>query len=141
MDKLNKIIESIYDSKRQKNYFAILTSTVVLIDVCASIEYSLKRYGPSKRYKKWVKEFLVPLIKEKGLTNYLEPINFWFLRNALLHEGSSNPNSNLQYQEWGKKRVRDIVPIANVNSEIKVFLADDGFEYPTLFLILHFFQI
>ncbi|QZT27494.1 hypothetical protein K6973_01665 [Streptococcus dysgalactiae] len=139
MDKLIEIIDSIWSSKKSDNYFAMLTSSVVLIDICASIEFHSNNYKPYKRYQKWVEDAIVPLIVEKNLTEYLEPVNFWFLRNSLLHEGSSNPNSNDQYQNFGEKKVRDIVPIANSTLDTKAFLVNDGFEYPVLMFDVVFF--
>lgn len=39
LNKVEDIIQSIEQSKEANNYFAMLTSSLVLIDICSSIEY------------------------------------------------------------------------------------------------------
>ena len=98
--RISKILESIRLSLKSENYFAILTSSLVLIDICSKI-YAPTEKETNKRYKKWIDDVL---IKNLSYSNdYLSSNNIWFLRCAMLHEGSADPTTNTSYQKFGRQ--------------------------------------
>ncbi|MFV8240738.1 hypothetical protein ACNNM0_08300 [Aerococcus viridans] len=140
ISRIKKIFESISLSISNNNYFASLTNSLILIDICAKI-YSPKETESNKRYKKWIDDnFITKLEGLSSANNYLSSNNIWFLRSAMLHEGSADPTTNKSYQKFGKKKVRDIVPtIFPEKFDKKVLVADQGEEYPTLFFDIIYF--
>lgn len=137
LGRISKILESIRLSLKSENYFAILTSSLVLIDICSKI-YAPTEKETNKRYKKWIDDVL---IKNLSYSNdYLSSNNIWFLRCAMLHEGSADPTTNTSYQKFGREKVRDIVPIIFPNEfNDKILVTDQGEKHPTLFFdIIHF---
>lgn len=137
VSRIVKIIESIRSSLNNKNHFASLSNTLILIDICAKVYAPLEREN-NKRYKKWIDDIL---LKQTYYSNdYLSSSNIWFLRCAMLHEGSTDPTTNASYQKFGKNKVRDIVPtIFPKEFDDKILVADQGEEYPTLFFDLIYF--
>lgn len=140
ISRIKKIFESIRCSISSENYFASLTNSLILIDICAKI-YSPKETKSNKRYKKWIDDNFITKLKDlSNSNNYLSSNNMWFLRNAMLHEGSSDPTTNQSYQKFGKEKVRDIVPtIFPKKFDKKVLVVDQGEEYPTLFFDIIYF--
>lgn len=136
-NRINKIIESIRSSVESNNHFAALTSSLILIDICAKVYDPLEKEN-NKRYKKWIDDILITKINYP--TDYLSSSNIWFLRCSMLHEGSTDPTSNTSYQKFGKNKVRDIVPtIFPKEYDDKFLVADQGEQYPTLFFDLIYF--
>lgn len=135
--RINKIIESIQLSLKSKNYFAALTSSLVLIDICSKIHAPTEN-KINKRYKKWLNDVLITNLPYSN--DYLSSSNIWFLRCAMLHEGSTDPTTNTSYQKFGRQKVRDIVPtIFPTEFDDKILVADQGEEYPTLFFDVIYF--
>lgn len=97
-DKIKEINSSIRKSLETKNFFAALTSILILIDICSKI------YNPNldtnwKRYKKWVEEILLENVDRK---NFMNSDNVYYLRCAILHEGATNPNTQKNYLKYAK---------------------------------------
>lgn len=137
LSRISKIIKSIQLSLESKNYFAALTDSLILIDICSKIYEPLEQKN-NKRYKKWIDDVLIT--KFNYSNDYLSSSNIWFLRCAMLHEGSTDPTTNTSYQKFGKEKVRDIVPIIFPKEfDDKILVADQGEEYPTLFFDLIYF--
>lgn len=140
LNRISKIIESIRLSLKSKNHFAALTNSLILIDICAKAYEPLERKN-NKRYKKWIEDVLITEFTYPN--DYLSSSNIWFLRCAMLHEGSTDPTTNTSYQKFGKKKVRDIVPtIFPKEFDDKILVVDQGEEYPTLFFdLIHFCEM
>lgn len=137
VERMEGIIVSVTSSLKENNYFAALTNSLIIIDTCSKI-YLPNENKNNKRYKKWIDDFLIEELKEHP--DYLSSNNIWFLRNAMLHQGSANPTTNSQYQKHGDVKVRDIVPTIFPKNEISnVIIVDQGGEYPTLFFDIHYF--
>lgn len=135
--RLNKIIESIRSSLESNNHFAALTSSLILIDICAKVHEPFEREN-NKRYKKWIDDILITKIDYP--TDYLSSSNICFLRYAMMHAGSTDPTLNKSYQKFGNKHVRDIVPtIFPKDFDDKFLVANQGEQYPTLFFDLIYF--
>lgn len=133
--------ESIINSKDNENYFAELSTTLIFVDICSQIEYPNEKSN-NKRYKNWLKEYYLPTLPEEIRNHYLDETNIWFLRNSILHQGSSDPNTNKNYKKWGKEKVNDIIPaLFPPNIEKKIFAADTNRhdKYPDLFFDIHYF--
>ena len=92
LNKVEDIIQSIEQSKEASNYFAMLTSSLVLIDICSSIEYRGQDKASWDRYQSWINQYLL-LDDRPENTDYLDATNIWYLRCAMLHEGAANPNT------------------------------------------------
>ena len=137
LSRISKIFQSIRLSLESENYFAALTNSLILIDICAKI-YAPTEKEPNKRYTKWIDDILITKLTYSN--NYLSSSNIWFLRCAMLHEGSSDPTTNISYQKFGKMKVRDIVPtIFPKEFHDKILVADQGDNYPTLFFDVVYF--
>lgn len=81
-------MDSIEESLKSKNYFATISSSLILIDICASIEFEKEK--SRSRYLKWVDKYLIPFLdKEPNGALYLNKENIYYLRCSLLHQGSS----------------------------------------------------
>ena len=59
MNKVEDIIQSIEQSKEANNYFAMLTSALVLIDICSSIEYRGQDKASCNRYQSWINQCFI----------------------------------------------------------------------------------
>lgn len=133
MNKVEDIIQSIEQSKEANNYFAMLTSSLVLIDICSSIEYRGQDIASWDRYQSWINQYLL-LDDRQENTDYLDATNIWYLRCAMLHEGAANPNTQKNnYSKNAKKEVKNIVPVSYLDNPEKVFIADEGDNKAVLF--------
>lgn len=134
---IQEVCKSIKSSLNNENYFAAISTSLILIDICSKI-YSSKELQNNERYKKWINDILLPSLDKKN--EYLSADNIYFLRTAILHEGSSNPKTNKYYLKYGNNIVHDIVPTIFPNeSERKVLVANQGKKYPTLFFDINYF--
>ncbi|WP_247906914.1 hypothetical protein [Streptococcus anginosus] len=126
MNKVEEIIQSIEQSKATDNHFAMLTSSLVLIDICSSIEYKGQRKKAWDRYQSWIDQFL--LLKDRPEnTKYLDATNIWHLRCAMLHEGATNPNTqDVSYSKNSKRKVKDLVPVSNLKIPEKILVGNEG---------------
>lgn len=98
----NPFYQSIKNSMENENYFAEISTSLILIDICSKIEYpNVNRQN--RRYKNWINDYYLNTIPENIKNKYLDAENIYFLRNAILHQGSSNPNMTEHYQRYGKK--------------------------------------
>lgn len=139
-NKLKNISESVRLSLDTENYFAALTTSLILIDTCSSIHFSEQNLKVNERYKQWCDSFLIQEFNE--ITDYLSSNNIWFLRNAMLHQSSSNPTSTKNYEKYGTEKVKDIVPVVfpkDFDEIEKGFLADTNEKYDTLFFDINYF--
>lgn len=139
MNKIESIIESIEQSKCTENDFAMLTSALILIDICSSIEYANVKKDPNERYKQWIEKYLI-FSDEINKNDYLDSTNIWHLRCSLLHEGTANPNTQYSYARWANHKVKDIIPVSNLKQSGKeaVFIGMINGE-PILFFDLKYF--
>ena len=94
LSRISKIFDSIRLSLKSGNYFAALTSSLVLIDICSKIHTPTEN-EINKRYKKWLNDVLITNLPYSN--DYLSSSNIWFLRCAMLHEGSADPTTNMSY--------------------------------------------
>ena len=142
VSRVTSIIESIETSLKSENFFSTLTNSLILIDICSKI-YLPNEKKNHKRYKAWIDQFLLIEVNSNNTeSKYLSSSNIWFLRNAMLHQGSSNPTTNDQYQKNGKEKVLDIVPTLFLDGKPnnkKILVTDIGKEYPVLFFDVHYF--
>lgn len=126
---LDDIVKSVEKSVSNHNHFLSLVGCFILIDICSKI-YQPNTKKNNKRYKKWVKDCLLPNIdKEISENKYLSASNVWFLRNSILHEGSADPSTSRDYEKWGTEKVL----LARVNNTV------ENQKYPTLFFDIYFF--
>lgn len=139
MNKIEEIIQSIEHSKATNNYFACLTSSLILIDICSSIEYNGQHKLSWDRYQSWINNHL--LVKEiPENTDYLDAINIWHLRCALLHEGATNPNTQKKsYAKNAKRKVKDIIPVSNLIFPEKIMVVDVSDDQIVIFFDVGYF--
>lgn len=117
------IIESIDSSLKVNNYFAAISSSIVLIEICASVEFE-KDYS-KKRYLKWAEKYLIPLfVDEYKADKYLNKENLYYLRCSLFHQGSTDPTTQEAYYKGEFNRVYDIVPFINNVDNLEVIVSD-----------------
>lgn len=139
LNKVEDIIQSIEQSKEASNYFAMLTSSLVLIDICSSIEYRGQDKASWDRYQSWINQYLL-LDDRPENTDYLDATNIWYLRCAMLHEGAANPNTQKKnYSKNAKKEVKDIVPISSLKQPEKILTVDEGNNKVILFFDIGYF--
>ena len=139
LNKVEDIIQSIEQSKEASNYFAMLTSSLVLIDICSSIEYRGQDKASWHRYQSWINQYLL-LDDRPENTDYLDATNIWYLRCAMLHEGAANPNTQKKnYSKNAKKEVKDIVPISSLKQPEKILTVDEGNNKVILFFDIGYF--
>lgn len=146
------IIKSIDDSLVTKNYFAAMSSTLILIEICGSVEF--EKANSKERYLNWVEEFLLPFLKDKyNSDKYLNKENLYYLRCSLLHQGSTDPTTQRAYYKNEFNRVYDIIPIINNIDSLEIIVTDvenppekinsDYIEYdsnhPTVFVDVRYF--
>lgn len=139
MDKISELINSVVQTREAKNYFAMMATSLALIDICSSIEFHSEGLRNNERYKKWIEFYLEPKLTAMGITDYLDKTNIWFLRNSFLHEGSANPNTNKDYQKYGNRIVTDIVPTIFDESKRKVIVTQESNGNEFLFFDIFFF--
>lgn len=139
---LSTFYQSIEQSIEQKNYYAEISTTLILIDICSKVEYP-NIVEQNKRYKKWINNYYLEFIPKDLKNKYLDAENIYFLRNAILHQGSSNPNTTDYYQKYGKQIVFDIIPTvfpSTLNKKIFTATAPQRSSlYPDLFFDIHYF--
>ena len=82
MNKVEDIIQSIEQSKEASNYFAMLTSSLVLIDICSSIEYRGQDKASWDRYQSWINQYLL-LDDRPENTDYLDATNIILKRKTI----------------------------------------------------------
>ncbi len=90
---INKLIEEILECKSNGNYFAALTTTLILPDICSKIE--TKKLGERIKYGMWC---------ERWLSNYLQKLSLslkatgnwgqiiYKLRCGIMHNGENDLN-------------------------------------------------
>lgn len=89
-DKLSPFIEGAQTALNYKNYYASLSLSLTLPDICSKLEYP-KKQG-KERYKEWFNNYMSnnfideAELKEQRLL--LNGEDFYALRCAFLHEGS-----------------------------------------------------
>ena len=139
MNKVEDIIESVEQSKEASNYFAMLTSSLVLIDICYSIEYRGQNKASWDRYQSWINQYLL-LEDRVENTDYLDSTNIWYLSCAMLHEGAANPNTQKKnYSKNAKKEVKNIIPASSLENPEKILTADEGDNQIVLFFDIGYF--
>lgn len=146
------IIKSIDDSLVTKNYFAAMSSSLILIEICASVEF--ENTSSKERYLKWVETFLIPFLKDTYKSDkYLNKENLYYLRCSLLHQGSTDPTTQRAYYKSEFNRVYDIIPFINNIDNLEVMVTnvenppeknnDDYIEsytnLPTVFVDVRYF--
>ena len=80
---MDKVIKSIENSLKNKNWYSALVLSLILPDICAKLEGSNK--SSSERYPEWFNTYL-----GKKYNGFLSGNDCYALRCAFLHEGSSN---------------------------------------------------
>lgn len=117
------IIESIDASLSGNNYFAAISSSLILIEICASLEF--ENDFSKKRFLKWTDKYLIPLLNDKYKAyKYLNKDNLYYLRCSLFHQGSTDPSTQNKYYEKDFKKVYDIVPFITHDSNLEVIVTD-----------------
>jgi hypothetical protein len=89
---MNDLIDSVKKSLQDKNWYAALTLTLTLPDICGNIDYpksfSKKRYA--KWFDKYVKsKYTFEIGAKKKLHTFLNGSDCYALRCSYLHEGTS----------------------------------------------------
>lgn len=132
--------ESIELSLKTENYFSALTVALIMPDICSKIEYSdISKVGD--RYKKWIDNYFVDVLDKGAMNKYLSASNIYALRCSLVHEGSSNPSNQNNYNRNVdvKEQVDELIPYINSIGWEKVAFANttnihDGTEKASLFV-------
>jgi len=101
-EKVNPFIESIERSIQTENWYAALTLSLALPDICGRLENP--KLGSEKRYIKffntYLKSFYISKVGEQKEIEFLSGSDMYALRCSFLHEGSS---------EIEHQRARDIL--------------------------------
>lgn len=138
---LDTFYQSIKNSMDNENYFAEISTSLILIDICSKIEYPNDN-KQNRRYKNWINDYYLNTIPENIKNKYLDAENIYFLRNAILHQGSSNPNMTEHYQRYGKEIVNDIIPTVfptDCSKKVIASASNRSENYPDLFFDIHYF--
>lgn len=123
IEKITDIAKSINDSLDANNYFAAISGSLILIDICASIEFEKEKSGA--RYLKWTEKYLIDLFKDESHSSgVLNKENIYYLRCSLLHQGSTDPTTQRAYFRNEFDKVYDIIPMINNVSNDKVIKTD-----------------
>lgn len=94
-------IEDIRECLKNKCYFAALSLTLTLPDICGMIEYP-KESSVAKRYINWYDKYIGERLKKQRFAeneSYISGEIIYNLRNQFLHQGNPNINSGKVKEE------------------------------------------
>jgi len=90
-ERINPFIESIERSVKTENWYAVLTMSLALPDICGRLENP--KLNSSQRYVKffdtYLKSFYVLKVGNQEKFEFLSGPDFYALRCSFLHEGST----------------------------------------------------